>query len=113
MTVFRKSRGRIIFLAGVALACYFIYSAVSGAVQNHRLDQDRRDAEQQVRDLQDKKAYLQAVKDYVSSDAYVEQEARRQLGYTKDGEIAFAIVSPPAPAATAAAGDWWQRLFPR
>jgi len=113
MTVFRKSRGRIIFLAGVMLACYFTYSAVSGAIQNHRLDQERRDAEQQVRLLEEKNGYLQAVKEYVSSDAYVEQEARRQLGYTREGEIGFAIVSPPAPAGTAAAGDWWQRLFPR
>ncbi len=95
------------------LACYFTYSAVSGAIQNHRLDQERRDAEQQVRLLEEKKGYLQAVKEYVSSDAYVEQEARRQLGYTREGEIGFAIVSPPAPAGTAAAGDWWQRLFPR
>ena len=113
MTVFRKSRGRIVFLAGVMLACYFTYSAGSGAIQNHRLDQERRDAEQQVRLLEEKKGYLQAVKEYVSSDAYVEQEARRQLGYTREGEIGFAIVSPPAPAGTAAAGDWWQRLFPR
>lgn len=113
MTVFRKSRGRFIFLAGLGLACYFIYSAVSGAVQNHQLDQQRSDAEREVRQLEEKKAYLRAVKDYVSSDAYVEQEARRQLGFTREGEIAFAVVSPPAPVPTTAAGDWWQRLFPR
>ena len=63
--------------------------------------------------LVEKKQYLQAVKDYVSSDAYIEQQARRQLGYVRDGEIGFAVVSPPPVQTAQPSGDWWERLFPR
>ena len=63
--------------------------------------------------LEAEKAYLQAVKDYVSSDAYVEQEARRRLGYIRDGEVPFVVISPAPQPQTETDGPWWQRLFPR
>ncbi|MBI2765685.1 MAG: septum formation initiator family protein [Chloroflexi bacterium] len=85
-----------------------------GALRNNQFEQERAQTARGVAELQQKEAYLKAVKDYVSSDAYVEQEARRQLGYVRDGEVGFAVISPPAaPDPTAPTGDWWQRLFPR
>ena len=41
------------------------------------------------------------------------QEARRQLGYVRDGEVPFVVVSPALPDDSKPAGDWWERLFPR
>lgn len=113
MELFLQSRARWLFLGCVVVAGYFIYMAVAGAVQTHRLSGDRQQAEQQVQVLKDKKAYLEAVRQYVASDAYVEQEARRQLGYIRDGEVPFVVISPELNEDAKPNGDWWQRLFPR
>ena len=106
------SRSRLIFAAALIIAAYFIYTAAEGALRAHRVAESREEAEQQVAELEGEKAYLEAVKEYVSSDSYVEQEARRRLGYTRDGEVPFVVISP-APDTEQTRGEWWQRLFPR
>jgi cell division protein FtsB len=106
------SRSRLIFAGGVLVAAYFIYAAAAGALQGHQLSEDRNDANRSLTELEAKKACLEAVKDYVSSDAYVEQEARRRLGYIRDGEVPFSVISPPLEQEEDHEGDWWQRLFP-
>ncbi len=113
MGILPQSRARLLFLGCLLVAGYFVYVAVAGAVQSHRLTDQRSDAAQQVAELTDKKAYLEAVREYVASDAYVEQQARRQLGYTREGEVPFVVVSPPLKEDAKPTGDWWQRLFPR
>lgn len=114
MRMFRNSRSRLLFFACLVVAGYFTYTAAVGAFRTHQLSQEERDAARQVQVLKDKKAYLEAVKNYVASDAYVEQQARRQLGYIRDGEVPFVVVSPSLNQDTQpASGDWWQRLFPK
>lgn len=114
MGMLRNSRSRLFFLLCLVIAGYFTYSAALGGLRTHQLSQEEGDAVQQVENLKQKKAYLQAVKNYVASDAYVEQEARRQLGYIREGEVPFVVISPPLKQdSQPASGDWWQRLFPR
>ena len=113
MTFFAKSRARLIFFACLLVAVYFAYTAGVGAFRTHRLAEERRVAEQQVAELEAKKAHITAVRDYVSSDQFVEQEARRQLGYIRPGEVPFVVISPPAEDEPEARGSWWERLFPR
>ncbi|MBE7519291.1 MAG: septum formation initiator family protein [Dehalococcoidia bacterium] len=107
------SRSRLVFLACLVIAGYFLYTAALGALRAHQLGDDRKQAEREVTVLEEKKKYLEAVRDYVASDAYVEQEARRQLGYVRDGEVPFVVISPPLDEGSRPAGEWWQRLFPR
>ncbi|MGH2608901.1 MAG: FtsB family cell division protein [Tepidiformaceae bacterium] len=113
MALSTGSRSRLIFAAGVLVAAYFIYLAAAGALQGHQLAEDQAQANRTVAELETKKAYLEAVREYVSSDAYVEQEARRRLGYIRDGEVPFSVISPPLEQEEERDGDWWQRLFPR
>lgn len=113
MRAFARSRARLFFLACLLLAGYFSYTAASAALRNHALDQDRREAQRDLDALEAKQAYLKAVLNYASSDAYVEQEARRQLGWMREGEVPFVVIGPPLRDDPTPAGDWWQRLFPR
>lgn len=118
MVLATPARARLFFFACLALAMYFAYTALLGAVRSERLAGDRSTAAERVAALEEKKAYLEGVRAYVATDAYVEQEARRQLGYTRDGEIPFAVISPAIPLSDssgdgAPAGEWWERLFPR
>ena len=107
------SRARLLFIVCLAVACYFAYTAVNGAIQNHRLAEERTDAARRVAALEAKKTHILAVKQYVASDAYVEQEARRRLGWVREGEVSFVVVSPPAKEDDSPTGEWWERLFPR
>ncbi len=113
MRNFLNSRARLFFVGCLLVAGWFTYSTVDSAVNSRQVPQDRSEAERELARLENKKAYIEAVKRYVASDAYVEQEARRRLGYTRDGEIAFVVISPPEKQETAPIGEWWERLFPR
>ena len=101
---------RLLFVGCLIIAAYFAFSFIGGWIQGQRLESDLDVARREVAVLEDKKARLQAVKRYVASDAYIEQEARRQLGYIRYGEIPFVIESPPAEQ-EGIVGEWWQRLF--
>jgi cell division protein FtsB len=107
------SPARIAFVLCAIVAVYFASTAVQGAIRNERLDNARVEAERDVAELRDRKAYLDAIVAYVGSDEYVEQEARRQLGFVRPGETAFVIVSPPPAAGDATSPLWWERMFPR
>ena len=95
------------------LTAYFVYTASSGAVRQQQQNEDHEAALAEIERLESQRDHLLAVYDYVISDAYVEQAARRDLGYIREGETAFIVLSPPPPADQQAAGEWWERLFPR
>ncbi|MGI8926154.1 MAG: FtsB family cell division protein [Tepidiformaceae bacterium] len=113
MAVFRLGRSRLVFLACLLITGYFVYSAGSAALRGREQAEERDNAARAVAALEEKNEYLGAVRDYVASDAYVEQQARRQLGYIRNGETPFVVLSPPLQEEPRLAGDWWQRLFPR
>jgi cell division protein FtsB len=113
MRTFHKSPARIAFAVCAVIAIYFASTAVQGAIRNERLADAQDEAAREVSELQDRKAYLGAIIAYVGSDEYVEQEARRQLGFVRQGEIAFVVVSPPVDQEDTTSPLWWERMFPR
>lgn len=113
MGALTTTRTRLLIVLCLAVAGYGLYTAATGWYRNSQLESDRTAAEQRVRALEEEKAYLEAVRAYVASDAYVEQQARRQLGYARDGETVFVVSSPPVEQGREQSGSWWQRLFPR
>lgn len=113
MGALTTTRTRLLILLCFVVAGYGLYTAATGWYRNSQLDQDRAAAEQRVHELESKKAYLEGVRAYVASDAYVEQQARRQLGYGREGETVFVVTSPQTPQGNDQSGSWWERLFPR
>lgn len=107
------SSGRLFFAVCVMFSCYFVYTAGAAALRSHRIASDEASAIAQVVQLESDKAHLEATLRYVSSDAYVEQEARRSFGYVRDGEIAVVVDSPEPESEPTQGGAWWERLFPR
>lgn len=104
---------RLFFAFSVAISCYFGYAAASGAFRSHQIGRDEEMAASRVAALREDKVYLEAVLGYVASDAYVEQEARRRLGYVRDGEMPIVVAGPALGAQPSSRGTWWERLFPR
>ncbi len=113
MGALQGARTRLIVVVCLVVAGYSVYTAASGWYRNSQLQGDQAQAEQRVEELKAKKAYLEAVRAYVASDQYVEQQARRQLGYGREGETVFVVTSPPLEQETGRSGSWWERLFPR
>lgn len=107
------SRGRIAFLCFLAVASYFIYSGGVSALRTHQVSEQHAAAVREIEKLQADKAYLESVKTYVASDQYVEQESRRRLGFVREGEVPFIVLSPALPPESSTGATWWQRLFPR
>lgn len=109
----RFNRSRIVFVVCLLIGCYFVYTAAAGAVRNHQLASQRENSAREVAVLEDQKVHLVAIRSYVATDGYVEQEARRQLGYVRDGEVPFVVISPRLQDEEQPRGEWWERLFPR
>lgn len=107
------NRARASFAICLLLAGYFAYTAVLGAIHSHQLSEEQSAARRDLAELGDRRAYLEAVRAYVSTDAYVEQEARRELGYVREGEVPFVVISPSLEEDAEPTGTWWERLFPR
>lgn len=113
MTPVRLSRAKVTIFICLLFAGYFVYTAASSTLRSQALRNEYGESTQQIAELEQKKTYLEAVLEYVASDAYVEQEARRRLGYIRQGEVPFVVTSPPLEEPTRVSGDWWERLFPR
>ena len=109
--VFTKTT--LFFMVCLLLTGYFVYTASSGTVRQRQQNEDHEAALAEIEDLRSRRDHLLAVYDYVVSDAYVEQAARRELGYTRPGETAFIVLSPPPHSDEQVSGEWWERLFPR
>ena len=107
------SPARILFAVCLLAAGYFTYSAVDGFFESERLRDEQVAATASLAELEWKKEYLSAVKSYVASDGYVEQEARRRLGFIRPGETPFVVEGPPLEDREEHGADWWQRLFAR
>ncbi len=106
------TRMRLFLLACLLLAGYFVYTASSGVVRQREQSADHAAALAEIESLRARRHHLLAVYEYVASDAYVEQAARRELGYIRAGETPFVVLSPTLPA-DQQAGEWWERLFPQ
>jgi cell division protein FtsB len=104
-------------LAAVALVSLLLTTG-RYVVHGYQVRGQERDLRLQIEQLDQDRAQLEAVRDYLKSDEYLEYVARRTLGLVKPGET-LVIVSPgddvPAaeasPVASAAGEPWWKSLF--
>jgi cell division protein FtsB len=109
------SSGRIVIAVTALVVTYFLVTAVLGAVRSYQLHQREEALRTEITDLQGRFARLEALRDYLNSDEYIEAAAREQLGLVREGETGFiAIGSQPAP--TPGPNDphpelWWDVLI--
>ena len=109
------SAGRIILVVTALVVTYFLVTAVLGSVRSYQLHQREERLRTEITELQGRYTRLEALRDYLNSDEYIEAAAREQLGLVREGETGFiAIASQPAP--TPAPDDphpelWWDVLI--
>jgi cell division protein FtsB len=103
---------RLIIGFTLVAVSYFIFAGVTGAFRDQQLD-GRKDAlELEIAQLEQEKSQLEAVREYLTSDEYIERAARSQLGLVRPGELGVVIVAPTAEEDKSdVAQPWWKRFF--
>ncbi len=91
------STKRIVLLLAVPVVAYFAFSAGGKVLQTYRLKEDETRILAEIKQLEARHLALQAYRDYVESEEYIEKVAREELNLMKKGETAVIVLSPPSP----------------
>ena len=108
---------KLLIALALLLAGYFTLAAVGGTIFSQRVDRDEQELQQEGAELRADRARLEAVRDYLYTDEYIEGAARRLLGLVREGETLVIVSSSVTP--TPAAEDdaelpyrtWWEQLY--
>ena len=109
-------------MAALAIA-YLGFTTARYVVHEYNLRDEQATLHQQIDQLDRDHEKLVAVRDYLKSDEYIEDVARRVLGLVRPGETLVVVSSSAPPASTSPiavapttrtpAAEWWKDLFVR
>jgi cell division protein FtsB len=101
---------RLLLIAAGFVSVYFGFSVVGNYVHQYQLNRDKAQLEAQIQTEQTRYAKLDALRQWMQSDAFIEAMARHE-GLIKPGDHPI-VVSAPVPSPTPGAdGDWWEKYF--
>jgi cell division protein FtsB len=105
----------LIVAAALLIAGFMAFSTGRNVVRHYQLRQEERDLRAELRQLDADAEQLAAVRQYLESDEYIEDVARRVLGLVRPGETLVIVagsdpVASPTPAAQIGE-PWWKTLF--
>ncbi len=89
----RISSARIILAVTALVVVYFLVSGAFNAIRSHQLREQQSRLEADIQELQQRFERLEALKEYLNSDEYIETIARQQLGLVRQGETGFVVIS--------------------
>jgi cell division protein FtsB len=114
----RLSLTRVVMIAAAMVVGYFLFAAAGDILLSRSLSSDERALQNEVAALHRQQAELEAIRDYLRTDEYIEGVARRVLGLVRPGESLVIVSSnaPPTPApedsdAPAEERPWWEELY--
>ena len=89
------------FLAIIVLSIsvFFVIDFARRAAANYRVQREAERMSQEVELVQQRQQQLQARRDYVASDLFVEELARRELKWARPGETVVVVMPTPEAAA--------------
>ena len=108
----------MIIVAAVVVG-YFLFAAAGDVLLSRELSGDKRELRSEVAELGRQQSELEAIRDYLRTDEYIEGVARRVLGLVRPGETLVIVSSSvqPTPAPTPQDGvegdprPWWEELY--
>jgi len=107
---------RIVLALTAVIVGYFLVTGATTALRTSRLSEreDRLGAE--IAGLQQRYERLEALRQYLGSNEYIEAVAREQLGLVREGETSIVVISTapsPTPDPDQPEEDelWWQVLI--
>ncbi|HZP25755.1 MAG TPA: septum formation initiator family protein [Dehalococcoidia bacterium] len=106
---------RLVLLGTAIAVTYFLVTGALTTIRSQQLNHQEASLQAQIQTLQERYNGLQAIRDYLNSDEYIEKVAREQLGLVKDGESGIIAVPedssaadgvPPTPSRL-----WWEDIL--
>ncbi len=113
----RLTPTRIAILLATLVVGYFVFAAAGDTLLSQRLSQDEQELQQEIGDLQRQQSQLEAIREYLRTDEYIEGVARRILGLVRPGETLVIVTSSATPVPANGEidekqpGRWWEQLF--
>lgn len=87
-------------------------------ILSQRLNREEQQLQREIRELREDHANLEAIRDYLLTNEYVEGAARRLLGLVRPGEELIVVSSSvtPTPSADESGEEegglsWWEQLY--
>ncbi len=107
---------RIVLGVTALIVGYFLVTGATTALRASRLSEREGRLEAEIAGLQQRYERLEALRQYLASDEYVEAVAREQLGLVREGETSIIVISTapsPTPDPDQPEEDelWWQTLI--
>lgn len=95
---------------------YFLVTGATAALRSSRLGERENRLRAEIAGLQERYERLEALREYLGSDEYIEAVAREQLGLVREGEtgiVAISAAPSPTPGAESPADSelWWETLI--
>lgn len=111
----RISTTRIILAITALAVTYFLVAGAFNVIRSRNLSAQENQLQAQIEQIQGRQQRLEALKQYLNTDEYIEAVAREQLGLVRQGEIGFVGISTQ-PTPTPAPGQpgpqlWWDVLI--
>jgi len=110
----RISTGRVIFVLTAVIVVYFLAAGLFNAIHSHQLRQEQARLEVDIQVMEERYRRLEALREYLNSDEYIETVAREELGFVREGEAAFVVTSTvpaPTPAPGESGATWWDIII--
>ncbi len=110
------SSSRVVLGLTVVIVGYFLVMGATTALRSRQLSEREGRIEAEIAALHERYERLEALRDYLGSDEYIEAVAREQLGLVREGESSIVVI-PAAPSATPVSGGpteselWWETLI--
>lgn len=96
----RRRRGFVIRLVCVAAIMAAVFFTAVSTMNIFQLQEEKRQADERLADLEYKKTGLEQELEVVESDEYVEQQARSELRMIYDGEVLYVVRDREEPEKT-------------
>lgn len=98
----------------IVVAGFLTLSIARNAVRNYQLHDEERALRAELGQLDADQEQLTSVRDYLESDEYIEDVARRVLGLVRPGETLVIVSGTPSANPTVArtpGAPWWREMF--
>ena len=111
----RISSTRIVLGLTVIIVGYFLVMGAITALRSSQLNDREDQLRAEIAGLEQRYERLEALREYLGSDEYIEAVAREQLGLVREGEAGIVVISTapssaPDPDAPEESELWWEAL---
>lgn len=102
----------ILVVSAFFIVCYFGVSIVNNAVDRYELDREQDRLRNQLQSLESQQRRLDALKNYMQSDEFIERAGRDQgLIFPGDTPVFITAPTPSTGTVSSFSGPWWERYF--